>query len=186
MRKNDNQNQNWFKFYSERVNSDKYESYFRRKYGTFLNIINPLLNIGLVKEEGIGIGSVTKALGTSNTYGTDICYKMLSLCAVNLSGSIDLWKEDILSSNKIFKPNTVAVVTHGVLEHFSDKQIKSILSTYKDQVSLSIHYVPTDRYEKPSFGDERLLSPDYWKHTFKPLSIVTDNDEKDLYLIFSH
>ena len=75
------------------------------------------------------------------------------------------------------------VVTHGVLEHFSDDDIMKIISTYdNDNVLFQAHYVPTDRYKSPSFGDERLLAPEAWNALIKPDYYILDNNECDLYM----
>lgn len=67
------------------------------------------------------------------------------------------------------------IVTHGVLEHFTDKQIESILIRYPN----SIHYVPLDKYKKQSYGDERLLPKEYWKNRFMIKKSFTFNDGHD-------
>jgi hypothetical protein len=186
MKRRENQNGSWSEFYLGRVNSQRYENYFKNKYSLFLQVIQCFSYGGSIKEEGIGIGSVARALrGIRDVYGTDICNMMLSLCVIN-NPNINVWREDIFSRNKTILPNTDLVVTHGVLEHFSDFKIKRILKTYNSKVPYSIHYVPTWAYEKPSFGDERLLSPYHWLNEFKPFDHLLDNDEKDLYLIFKH
>lgn len=48
----------------------------------------------------------------------------------------------------------------------------------------SIHYVPSSKYEKPSFGDERLMTPAEWVAIAAPTSIVEFNDGYDLALIW--
>jgi hypothetical protein len=75
------------------------------------------------------------------------------------------------------------VVTHGVLEHFTDKNIHKILKRYSDAGQKSVHYVPLDGYKTPSFGDERLLPYQYWIEQFKPTDYLVKNRE-DLIMIF--
>jgi hypothetical protein len=182
MNKEKNQS-SWFEFYFNRVGSAGYEKHFREKYALLISLVKSFSLCGLIKEEGIGIGSVAKAVG-GPIYGSDICPKMLELCKIN-NPNINVWKEDI-KGEKRFLLGTHSVVTHGVLEHFSDKDIISILDTYKGRVNFSLHYVPTDQYKEPSFGDERLLSVSYWVSKFKPFHHLTENQGKDLYLIFKH
>lgn len=92
--------------------------------------------------------------------------------------------EDILSSGKTYTPNSF-VVTHGVLEHFSTEDVRSIIEGYNgnDLVRGHIHYVPTDKYTTPSFGDERLCSVEGWVDLVNPSRYIVDNCGKDLYLI---
>lgn len=79
------------------------------------------------------------------------------------------------------------VVTHGVLEHFEDEDIIAIMETYKDRnVRFHAHYVPTDKYEKPSFGDERLMPVSKWVSLTNPDYYIVDNAGCDLYLFFNN
>ena len=165
----------------------------------------------ILKEEGCGIGTVSLAISQIgerlfNSFGltgvsdvkkiskvvfSDINIPMLELCCKNtLSISTDNYlgkvplfyvKENICEP-KFFESSTV-VVTHGVLEHFSDTDITRIVSTYNnDKVLFQAHYVPTCQYASPSFGDERLLPIDYWITLVKPDYYLLDNDGKDLYM----
>ena len=44
----------------------------------------------------------------------------------------------------------------------------------------SIHYVPLDKYEVPSYGDERLLPYEFWLDMLKPKEWALFNDGHDL------
>lgn len=171
--------------YRLRVKSS-YQDYFEQRYLPFLNECRKHLRI---KEEGIGIGSVSKALRKNdiNCYGTDISVDMIKLCMENNPG-LFCWQEDMLKRTipDLFV-GTTAIATHGVLEHLTDTQIATVLERYNNsEVSRSIHYVPTDKYKEPSIGDERLLSWKYWVETFKPIRFVLFNDQHDLMLVFKH
>ena len=72
--------------------------------------------------------------------------------------------------------------SHGVLEHFEDHEIHEILHYQKAISPLLIHYVPSDKYTYKSFGDERLLSKEYWKENFNPTEIIEFNSGYDLIL----
>ena len=109
--------------------------------------------------------------------------RTLSISTDNYLGKVPLFyvKENICEP-KFFESSTV-VVTHGVLEHFSDVDITRIMSTYNnDKVLFQAHYVPTSQYTSPSFGDERLLPTDYWITLVKPDYYLLDNNGKDLYM----
>lgn len=166
----------------------------------------------VLKEEGCGIGSVVKNLSqfypklakelteeeinenagdVTKIIFADLDSGILDLCRDNTRfmnlgrylGKVPRFytRENILEK-KFFEPGTM-VVTHGVLEHFSDPDITRILSTYEDScVSFQAHYVPTSGYRKPSFGDERLLPVDYWSSLVKPDYYIVDNDGLDLYM----
>lgn len=145
----------------------------------------------ILKEEGCGIGTVSLAISQIgerlfNYFGltgasdakkiskvifSDINIPMLELCCKNtLSISTDNYlgkvplfyvKENICEP-KFFESSTV-VVTHGVLEHFSDTDITRIVSTYNnDKVLFQAHYVPTSQtfvsfFWRRTFAAYRLL-----------------------------
>jgi 2-polyprenyl-3-methyl-5-hydroxy-6-metoxy-1,4-benzoquinol methylase len=173
----------WAEFYQSRVNNKEYLRYFEKRYWP-LFMAAKALKPGTICEEGIGIGNVSKILSTMipniTCYGFDNSEDMLNLCRENNPDAI-VWHSDIL------KPVTVKhsdiVITHGVLEHFSDQDIRTILDRYKLMRTRHIHYVPTNKYETQSFGDERLLSPMHWLKLMKPKDYVLFNDNHDLLLI---
>lgn len=167
----------WSEFYLKRINST-YQIYFENKYKELLNI---LLSYKTVREEGIGIGSVSKYLlkNNINTEGFDICENMLELCKLN-NPTLNVWQDDIF---KAITKKVDIVVTHGVLEHFNDADINKILYRYKCNNQKSVHYVPLNGYLTPSFEDERLLPCDYWLDTFKPKKYI-NKDNKDLIMLF--
>ena len=162
----------WSKFYEKRINSS-YQQYFEKRYKPFLNMIRGESSRE-VFEAGCGIGSVSKYLDTyTNKFcsGIDLCSEMVSLANKNLNAT------DMFEQGDIFTYSTTELtVTHGVLEYFSDEQIIQILSQYPN----SIHYVPTDKYTTPSFGDERLLSVDHWIKLVNPKELILFNNHHDL------
>lgn len=117
--------------------------------------------------------------------------EMLSLCMDNtrnlylgeyLAGKPIFYSSENILKPKFFEPNTI-VVTHGVLEHFRNSGIEKIISTYNDDnVVFQAHYVPTDKYGTPSFGDERLLSVQEWVTLVQPDYYIVDNGGCDLYM----
>lgn len=155
----------WYEHYKARVNS-KYQEYFEYKYGPFLLYIrSQMREFNSIIDAGGGIGSVSKHL--RHHYQGDLVYldksdKMRELARENVSWGIrDFYIFDI-TDHKIAGPKNTLCVTHGVLEHFEDDVIKSILERFPN----SIHYVPLEKYGTPSFGDERLLPSDYWREKF--------------------
>jgi 2-polyprenyl-3-methyl-5-hydroxy-6-metoxy-1,4-benzoquinol methylase len=168
----------WSRFYESRVNSS-YQEYFENKYSLLLCILSRFNNVA---EEGIGIGSISKFLSKKGiqTSGMDLCPQMLELCRINNPGIV-VQRGNIftdVSQNEV-------VVTHGVLEHFSDEDIHIILKKYKTNKQKSIHYVPLIGHGKPSFGDERLMESTHWISEFKPDASIRFNQGKDLILIFN-
>lgn len=179
-----NNTDKWAYFYKNRVNS-KYQSYFEKRYKPFLKAILDYTPSSII-EEGIGIGSVSKYF-IHNSHiiclGYDINEQVLELASKNLDSTALLWKDNILQPESYPKTKIDLAVTHGVLEHFSDLEILSIFERYKRTKQNNIHYVPLDKYQHPSFGDERLLPYQYWLELVKPKDYLLFNDNHDLILI---
>lgn len=164
----------WYQFYANRVNST-YQDYFEKRYAPFIDIINQMTHPSNgIQELGCGIGSVSKAVG-GKYKGIDIDPFMVMLANKN-TDSTNFHHQSIFDMD--FDRDAVKV-THGVLEHFTDKQIVSIL----ERCSNSVHYVPTNGYDEPSFGDERLLPYEYWLDLATPKMWLLFNDDKDLLFI---
>ncbi len=172
----------WYEFYKARVNSD-YQLHFNDRYRVMIGYISGM-KIQTIKEEGVGIGSLPKSLEIERyTYiGTDISEKMLSLCDENVHNFIMSYQEDILNPKDILTRYDL-VVGHGVLEHFSDEEIKKIWNRQTTIGNNVMHYVPLDKYQCPSFGDERLLPYEYWLELVEPFDYVLFNNGHDLLLI---
>lgn len=162
----------WYAFYKARVNST-YQHYFEQQYEPFLDIIRQLNTCG-IEELGCGIGSVSKAIG-GKFKGFDIDPMMAMLANTN-TNSTNFHTQSIFDTE--FDPFALKV-THGVLEHFSDHEIYSIL----ERCPNSVHYVPLDKWETPSFGDERLLPYQHWLDLATPKAWILFNDDKDLVFV---
>ena len=183
----------WSAFYAERVNNIGYINAFGNKYKKLINFIDSCLNMYpdlIVKEEGCGIGNVSKShylFGKNKAKHyllTDIDNAMLMLAYKNLEGvSNKTFVNENILDECVYEKDTL-VITHGVLEHFSDENIAKIIARYNnDHVKFHGHYVLLDGYLKPSFGDERLLSAMDWIHKVNPSSIEMTNNE-DLFMYF--
>lgn len=160
----------WSKFYKDRVNSS-YQLYFEKRYASFIDAIQAMEPKGIL-DAGCGIGSISK---TFKKYGMrctgfDISMRVVSLARQNVPDG-DFFVDDILKVT-----SDTCTVTHGVLEHFNDKDINKILRSFPE----SIHYVPLDKYITPSFGDERLMSYKWWMNHHNIKDVVVFNDGYDL------
>ncbi len=174
----------WLDFYTVR-NNKSYYNHIRDKYSPFIDKISECIlanNYQTIVELGCGIGSITRSLierfPTKIYDVVDKDKEMLNLCISNLSylSTIQFWKADILKTS--FGGDIIH--SHGVLEHFSDSQIRKIISLQKGKTLL--HYVPSNKYDNPSFGDERLMSPEQWEKICSPDETIEFNDGYDLIL----
>ena len=162
----------WHEIYRERMN-DRYIRHIKKKYGTFIRTIaeTPTFHYPSYVELGCGAGNITKVLREQKPASTctliDLCPDMLSLAIKNnQSQNCKFIVGDItqLSYNASprYHPDNV-VHSHGVLEHLEDDQIIDILHCGYRIGARQIHYVPGAKYEVPSRGDERLLTPQKWR-----------------------
>lgn len=173
-----NKNQ-WSEFYKDRVNST-YQEYFNKRYHVMIETIRGF-KANFIREEGVGIGSITKALPEIECcFGFDLLQSMVDLAKSN-NPTRTFYKDNIINTKHKF--HAELAITHGVLEHFTDDQIKSIFLRYKKENIQSIHYVPLIGYKEPSFGDERLLPYQYWLNLIKPTDYFLFNNDCDLLLI---
>jgi SAM-dependent methyltransferase len=137
-------------------------------------------------EVGCGAGNITRALADKRP---DLTYQMLDIDP----DMLQLAEENTAHVNhrevrleSLFAPsfNEKAIIhSHGVLEHFSDEEIRQAIELYK-AFGPQIHYVPGAKYVTPSRGDERLLSPEEWMRICSPDEIISFNDGFDLILKF--
>ena len=167
-------------------------------------------SIPIIVEEGCGIGSVTKQLLPILPQNTcyrlfDINSDMTYLAKTNLQEYISLLGPSNASTSpltirtaplarrirainvipldelSVFNHNNVLTITHGVLEHLTDAQIKDAVTLHFTlNGAHQLHYVPLEGYETPSYGDERLLPLSYWKDMLKFTKYTVINN-KDLY-----
>lgn len=186
----------WSDYYKNRVNNAEYLDYFQSHYSQFLFVLwsyiqrMPTNRVVSLREEGCGIGTVSKIISNLFPKGikikcTDLDRHMLKLATVNCnqirSPRLQFKREDLLQNRKEEKVDII--FSHGVLEHFTDHEITKILNRQRKEAKYVIHYVPTNRYKTPSFGDERLLTIGKWEE-FGPFSALSSNEGKDLTLIW--
>lgn len=171
----------WSKFYESRI-GDGYFNYALNRYEKF---IISILKTGSksFREEGCGIGTISRAIMNN------VSDKWVQLFDYD-KDQVELTKKNLNISHakcgNIFENHGKAdcIFSHGVIEHFSDSQIYDILNRQKMEAKHVIHYVPTNGYANPSFGDERLMPVEWWIKKIKPKSWYTFNNNKDLVLIW--
>jgi SAM-dependent methyltransferase len=97
---------------------------------------------------------------------------------------VDCWEMDLLKPWRL-KGHFDLVYSHGLLEHFSNRNIRKILEYQKTICGKVIHYVPGALYKTPSFGDERLISLEKWQKLFKPDFSFQFNGGYDYVLVWN-
>lgn len=184
------QRSEWYKFYEDRMNMH-YRKHISTRYGEFIDyIINSMPDKGKkpvhIHEAGCGAANISLALYNKlkeqktnfHISMSDKCPDMLELAHTNVpegyKALIDMTKDSIPTADVVF--------SHGVLEHFADRDILNIVSKQLQAASRVVHYVPSAKYKKPSFGDERLMTPEQWQEICNPTSIIEFNEGYDLIL----
>lgn len=164
----------WYEIYRDRMN-ESYRDHFATKYAPFLQ---DLYGSGaqVFTEIGCGAGNVTRLLREmldtrASTHNLiDSCPRMLGLALENNSSLNCTFRcADVLS---IVLPKSDLVHSHGLLEHFSDNNIRRIVAHGFEAAPSQVHYVPSVEYKTPSRGDERLLSPKQWRQILYGLGAV--------------
>jgi hypothetical protein len=180
----------WADFYKDRMN-DKYRRHVARKYGLLIDMVARMgRESEKIAEMGAGPGNISRhlafALPNTKQILTDRCGHVLELARMNLSGmNAEFHLQDLLSDDytAVLRGGAPTVIHgHGVLEHFQDEEIRHIVARQSECAKYVLHYVPTNKYKEPSFGDERLMSPADWKRIAKPFYVEEFNDGHDLLL----
>jgi len=179
----------WSKFYEKRLN-EKYRNHISNRYGLVLEEMLKTKSKNFA-QFGCGMGNmsrlVSEILPNSNHILLDNDVDMLSLAEKNMNevdffGKKMIIHHDIL--DELLLTNIDLIHSHGVLEHFSDLQIQTIIKNQLKVTKKLIHYVPSWKYEVPSYGDERLLTKEDWKRICNPDQIIEFNNGYDLILIW--
>ncbi len=176
----------WSTYYLGRLGRG-YLDYCTGRYRPFLDVLFSCSPASIL-EEGCGVGTFTRLLLERIEGLTarccDLDLDMLELTSDNLAGfGVSLDRADASSG----KPGRMAdvVFSHGLLEHLPDRMIDKVLERqYASARKAVVHYVPTDGYDSPSFGDERLLPAAYWLERFRPSRFRLWNGGKDLVLVW--
>jgi SAM-dependent methyltransferase len=172
----------WYEIYRSRM-CEAYVNHVRDKYDEFIGCISNTERAMNFIEIGCGAGNITKILRERNSskdarfWLIDNCEKMLGLarenneedsrCMFELQSVIDSEVYASIKKNNVPRTNTIVpaktvVHSHGLLEHFNDNDISTIINNSLTISDEQVHYVPGIKYDVPSRGDERLMSKDQW------------------------
>jgi SAM-dependent methyltransferase len=194
----------WYEIYRNRM-CESYVEHVRNKYDEFVNLISNSERANMFVEIGCGAGNITKIIRETNKSKDakyvliDNCEKMLGLAEVNNKedNRCSFVLESIVESKPyadlkdISTPKSTIVHSHGLLEHFSDNDISTIITNSMDLSNEQVHYVPGIKYDVPSRGDERLMTQEQWSSILERslsnklkynFNIYSFNDEYDLIL----
>ncbi len=179
----------WGQMYQSRV-GNSYPAYCRRQYLPFLSLIRQhIIGRCTIREEGCGVGTITKILAQDcdhekvKFFAFDYDETQVSHTRANLNSlPFDV---TVYQGSHFDHHGCVDVIhAHGVLEHFSDEEIRQVLMRQADEARVVIHYVPLEGWVSGSYGDERLLPLSHWVDAFTPDYYETFNGGRDVALMW--
>lgn len=171
----------WLGFYQNKLNKN-YLSNLEDKYTFFISLLKTEMEgKQTIAEFGCGISNITKLIMNNNSEFSviDNNTNMLKLSRSNLNKNINYILLDI---TKRYNKNFDLIHSHGVLEHLSINNIKKSIGNQLKISNNLFHYVPSNKYNYKSFGDELLLSKEQWKGLVNPDEIIEFNNGYDLIL----
>lgn len=180
----------WLDFYKGRLLDAGYLEYAAKRYAPYLDAIRSrILSGDRVVEIGCGLATMTRLLVDSKPPNAmvgfrcyDISQDMVGYARMNLPEGFPV---EVGDARKPTGRLPDIVHSHGMLEHFSDDDIRSVIQASKDDgARVCVHYVPGAKYETPSFGDERLMTVAQWREISHPTDVVTFNNDFDYALIW--
>lgn len=178
----------WSVYYQDRACNKKYLNYFKKRYAAFLDLITSIAGVteSPIIELGAGIGTVVKVLSKDArlkdwsflTIEKDLdMHKLLEINLNKIWNSCNI-NNDLFNFNSHMYNQKALITSHGVLEHFSNKQLSKFDKIYGK--FKQVHYVPGNKYKYQSFGDERLLPIRFWEDL--GFDVNTFNDSYDYIL----
>lgn len=178
----------WVRFYEGR-GGNEYLEYVKDRYAPFIcSIAKRIQPKDMVLEIGCGTATITSILhqmfggGVEAPYfvASDSDLQMLSMACRRLNGLPRV--STVLLDCRQGTKYADFVHSHGLLEHFDDKTIRQIIRAHS-YARVQVHYVPGN-YDKPSFGDERLMTVKQWQDICQPNEVFTFNGGLDYGLVF--
>jgi SAM-dependent methyltransferase len=183
----------WVEFYKPRLNDDYYQ-HLREYYKPFYQRISSIYHHnGYRRVIDMGCGPAFSARILHKEYNVksidllDSNRAMLGIAGITIRDcypwvGMPMIKADVTNRPPVPRTPWDIVYSHGLLEHFSDRNIRYIIRYQKTVSRKVIHYVPSHLYQKPSFGDERLMTEKDWNRIAKPDVILPFNNGYDYIL----
>jgi len=163
----------WSDYYRDRLSYEKHldTGYIRR---LLANVVHFAAG-GRVLEVGIGTGYLSIFLSKQGlaVTGIDVDEEVVSQARFAnrvLGGSARFLVGDAFRLRQQFEQESFDVVFHqGLLEHFSDKEIRAMLDQQLDLATHVLFSVPSSFYPRIDYGNERLMKLDDWMRLLEPL-----------------
>ena len=164
----------WYQIYLDEIklkdNLNNYIIYKVSHKRKFINLIKKYSKNKKIIECGCGtaiISTYIASLGYDVT-AVDIDKKILNLAKKIAkdfpSSNKPVFEEKDIINSKI-KDHYDVAFSNGVLEHFSDREIKKILKNHLSFADYLVIGIPTKFFDQKEalYGDERFLKISYWR-----------------------
>ena len=161
-------NMDWGNFYGTSYEIDNYlENLYNHRV-----MFKEILKDGPEKILEVGIGSGSMSIFLSHlgfdVVGVDndkVVLEKSRKLNKEYNGTAEFNYADAFKLNDYFERNDFDVVfSQGFFEHFSDVQIKNLISEQLHIAKTVIFSVPSNFYPKKDLGNERLLSVKEWEN----------------------
>lgn len=186
----------WYDIYLEEIKLKKdtknYVDYKIKNKKKLIKLIEKYAKNKKIMEAGCGTGIISTYMASIgyDVYEVDINNKILNLAKeISLNyikkGTPTFIQKDLLKLD--FKENEFDVIfSNGVLEHFSDNEIKRILKLELEQASYVIVGIPTKFFndDEALHGDERFLEINHWRNLFKEVNATILEEKSYHYMTF--
>ena len=159
-------------------NTISYENYMKLYYiEYYINVIKDYWHGGRTLETGCGTGycSMFMSFLNAESYAFDNSEEVLDqIQKVNkhLKSNVQINKGDIFNENSYQNAPYDVIFHQGVLEHFTDTQIKEIIDLQLKYCQYLIFSVPSILFPYKVFGDERLMSLEQWESLLDNYNII--------------
>lgn len=179
---------NWAEFYSKQISKEDYD-FTQTAHKDYLDAIRSSSKSGIIIDAGVGLGSTIIGISRNKRIlGIDNDPHVLKLAQelnIRENGNVIFLEADIFDESMYKFLNIDVICSQGVLEHLSDEQMVSLLKLQKKHAKKLVHSVPSIKWGRQDYGNERLMTPEEWAFILRDLnpSIVTYWD--DLMLMIS-
>jgi len=186
----------WYDIYLEEIklkkNIQNYVDYKIKNKKKLIKLIKKYAKNKKIMEAGCGTGIISTYMSSIgyDVYEVDINDKILNLAKEISLDYIKTTSPTFIRKNLLeldFKKKEFDVIfSNGVLEHFSDDDIKKILTLELEQSSYVIVGIPTKFFndEEALYGDERFLELKHWRNLFKEINATILEEKSYHYMTF--
>ena len=162
----------WSDYYLQEIaDAGGLESFLKGKIlekTVLLNKIQKHAPRGVVMEVGCGTGVISSYLAGRgyDVIAVDVCPDMLGLAeaiARSYGVRVDFRQADLLEIT--LDVQVEVAFNHGVMEHFTDPQLKILFGNIMTMAERMVFSVPSNHFteDQKVFGDERLMEIRQWE-----------------------